>query len=85
MMQLLPGGNGGLLQGVASGVMPGKPSVPPLPSRQDPEVIAARERQRQIELNRSGRRASTLTGPRGVQDKLGVVNRPQARESQLLG
>ncbi len=75
----------GAAGGVLGGLRPQQNTVPPLPSREDSEVQAARELQRQTALKRSGRRKSILTSPRGVEDKLGTVNRPQARESQLLG
>ena len=34
---------------------------------------------------RRGRRASILTGPGGIDDELGAVNRPMARGATLLG
>ena len=75
-MQLLPGFGGG----------PSTPaSPPPLPTREDPQIRAARETQRQAELRRKGRRKAILTTGRGIEDELGTVNRPQAREARLLG
>jgi hypothetical protein len=65
--------------------VPPVPEVAEVPTEDDPEVLAARERQRQAELRRRGRRAAILTGGQGVTDPLGVVNRPQARSATLLG
>ncbi len=63
---------------------PGVKKVAPPPTRQDPEISAARERQRKAELKRKGRRSTILTSARGVKEKLGVT-RPQARGATLLG
>lgn len=63
--------------------IPPPPELPPVPTREDPEISAARERQRQADLRRRGRRATILTGGRGVEDELGVVNRPQAGATRL--
>jgi hypothetical protein len=65
--------------------IPPPPELPEVPTIDDPEIAAARERQRQAELRRKGRRAAILTGGQGVTDPLGVVNRPQARSATLLG
>jgi|SRR3990172_11271278 len=64
---------------------PAMPSLPPLvppPSREDPEISAARKKQRMAELQRRGRQSMILTT--GEND-LGYVSRPQAREARLLG
>lgn len=40
----------------------------PLPQREDPSVIESREKLRLSEKRRKGRRATILTGGRGIQD-----------------
>lgn len=59
--------------------------LPPLPTRKDPEIEAARKRQQQADKLRRGRRSSILTGGQGVTEPLGAVNRPEARSAELLG
>jgi len=54
------------------------PVIQPVPTRRDPDVLAARERQTAEESRRRGRRAAIKTSPRGVTDPLGVVRRPGA-------
>ena len=88
-MQLLPGfgsGSPSAVTDVTAGLLGRKPpaSLPPLPTRRDPEIAAARKKQRDIELRRKGRRSTILTSGRGVEDQLGV-SRPQARGAELLG
>ena len=62
-----------------------KTPPPPVPaSISSAEVRAARSKQREEDLRRSGRRATILTSNRGVQDDLGV-SRPQARAATNLG
>lgn len=94
-MQLLPGFNGGGINTIDE-FIPGRggirkknpdfiPPVAPSPTRRDPEIVAAREKQRLTEQRRKGRRSTILTSGRGVEDKLGVT-RPQARGgAELLG
>lgn len=65
--------------------MPEAPAIPPPPSVEDPEIADARKKQTDTELKRRGRKASIMTSARGVEDELGVVNRPQARAAALLG
>ena len=65
--------------------LPELPALPPPPSTEDPAIEDARKKQMDTDLKRRGRRASILTSPRGVEDELGVVNRPQARAAALLG
>ena len=68
---------------------PEVPALPPPPSAQEPAIAeaieVARKKQTATDLKRRGRKASILTSPRGVEDELGVVNRPQARAAALLG
>ena len=62
------------------------PLIPtPPPEREDPEISAARKKQRATELRRKGRRSTILTSGRGITDPLGTVSRPEARTSELLG
>jgi len=61
------------------------PPLPPLPTRADPEIEAARKRQQTADKMRKGRKSAILTSGQGVQDELGTVSRPQARTSKLLG
>ena len=42
---------------------------PPIPTREDPAIGAARERQRLSDKRRRGRAASILTGPEGTMDE----------------
>lgn len=64
-------------------------ALPPPPSAQEPAISAAmeeaRKKQTATDLKRRGRKASILTSARGVENELGVVNRPQARAAALLG
>lgn len=69
---------------------PSKPQMPapppPPPKRDDPEIAAAKDKQRMADLKRKGRAASVLTSGRGVEEELGAVARPEARSgAQLLG
>ena len=59
--------------------------LPAFPTSADPEIEAARKRQRDAERLRSGRRASMITGGKGVTEPLGSVGRPEARAANLLG
>jgi hypothetical protein len=52
--------------------------LPPLPEREDPAVLEAREKLRLSEKRRKGRRASILTSGSGLDDELGIVQRPSA-------
>ena len=56
-----------------------------LPTAGDPEIEAARKRQREQERLRSGRRASIMSGGQGVASPLGVVSRPEGRAAELFG
>lgn len=58
---------------------------PPPPSTEDVAIQEVKERARDTEARRRGRRASILTSSRGVEDELGVFNRPRARAAELLG
>ena len=62
---------------------------PPLPTRKDPEIGAARERQRLASLRQSGRRATIMTSAAGLDDEdtLGgsPIRRPTARAASVLG
>jgi type IV secretory pathway VirB10-like protein len=78
------------LPGMGGGAPSPPPPPPPLPTRDDPAVAEAKEKQRMSELRRKGRRASILTSGSGVEDELGTAARPTAqagpaRSSQLLG
>lgn len=58
----------------------------PLPTRADPEIAAAKKRQKTADKLRKGRRSSILTSSGGVDDLLGTqVSRPEARGATLLG
>ena len=79
-----------LAAGALTPKIPGMPEFPirPPPTRRGSEISAAAEKQRQIELARRGRKASILTSSRGIEDELGIVNRPRAtedRQATLLG
>ena len=79
-MQILPGFGGD--------APPAPTPLPPVPTRADPEIAASKERLRQSELRRKGRRASILTSPKEEGGALGPgtsIERPQARAAQLLG
>lgn len=65
--------------------IPEPPPLPPITSRADPDIESARQRQREAERLRAGRRASIITGGQGVTEPLGSVSRPQAGGSTLLG
>ena len=65
--------------------IPEPPPLPAFPTSADPEIEAARKRQRDAERLRSGRRASMITGGKGVTEPLGSVGRPEARAANLLG
>jgi len=59
---------------------PKKPQKPPKPPKQsDPEVQAARDREREEARKRKGRRAATLTSP------LGDPGEAPTRKKALLG
>lgn len=75
MRLALPGFGGG---------PPAPAPLPPIPTREDPAVVEARNKLRQSELRRRGR-AATMVAP--SEGELGNpnVNRPQARSAQLLG
>ncbi len=60
------------------------PPPPPPPTREDPAVLAARERLRLSERRRVGRSATNLTGG-GAGLGNSAVSRPDGRPSQLLG
>ena len=53
----------------------------PLQKRDDPAVLAARERLRLAELSRRGRASTNLTSGFGTT----AISRPIARQAQLLG
>lgn len=73
--------------GLFGGDAPNAPAPPPpLPTRGDPEVAAARKREKLAARRRGGRASSILTSGRGVEEQLGTVSRPEAtRASELLG
>lgn len=54
---------------------PPPPPPPPLPTRDDPEVREAERRERLAAARRRGRRATILTGGRGVEGEA-LVGRP---------
>lgn len=85
----LLGGPAGAGVGQSIGASAGKEVPLPLlgsTSSSDASAIeAARARQRERDLRRRGRKATILTGSQGVEQGLGLVNRPQARASTLLG
>lgn len=58
--------------------------LPPLPTREDPEIEQARKRAQIAEKLRRGRRSTILTSGRGVEDQLGSVSRPEARGGATL-
>lgn len=58
---------------------------PPPPIPDDVLVEDAKRKQRMEDLRRRGRRASILTSASGIEQALGIVNRPQARAAELLG
>ena len=60
------------------------PPLPPLPTRADPAIEAARKKQQLLEKQRKGRGQSILTSGRGVEDGFGS-SQPEAREAKLLG
>jgi len=72
---------GGL--GAAGGVSAPQRTVPPPPPVAVPEAVLKREKL--AERKRKGRRSTILTAGRGLDDALGLVNRPQARGAELLG
>lgn len=60
-----------------SRVIPGmeKPKIPKLPPVASSKTKESKPKEDKL---KPGRRASMLTGARGVEDKLGVASRPQA-------
>jgi len=60
------------------------PPPPPVPTPEDPSIAAARNKQRQTDLQRRGRAASILTSGLGVPGNA-TVNRPAASASDQLG
>ncbi len=61
--------------------------LPPLPTREDPSVKAARDREKLEAGRRKGRRATVLTSGQGVTDE-GTLGRPRLtgdRSATLLG
>lgn len=66
------------LPGFGSSAPAAPAPLPPLPDREDPAVLEAREKLRLSEKRRRGRRASILTGGSGLDDELGFVYRPSA-------
>jgi len=71
------------LGGTPTPVIP--PPPPPPPTTETKDAQNALNRSLVAERKRRGRRATILTSPRGIQDQLGVINRPQARGAELLG
>lgn len=60
---------------------PKPPPIQPLPppiTREDPEIKAAKEKQRRSELQRKGRRSQILTGS-DIESTFGDVSRPEAK------
>ena len=66
------------LPGFSSSAPAAPAPLPPLPEREDPAVIEARESLRLSEKRRRGRRASILTSGAGLDDELGFIRRPTA-------
>jgi type IV secretory pathway VirB10-like protein len=58
---------------------------PPVPTREDPAVEESKKKLRMAERQRSGRRASILTGGQGVMGEAAATERPEARSAALLG
>ncbi len=79
------GAGGKKIIGALTPDVPGAKPLPPLPTRQDPAIGAARREQQTLERRRRGRRSTILTSGQGVEDQLGIISRPQARSAQLLG
>ena len=73
------------LKNILNPDIPEAPPLPSVPTAADPEIEAARKRQRAAERLRTGRRASMITGGKGVTEPLGSVGRPEARAANLLG
>lgn len=68
------------LPGFSSSAPAAPAPLPPLPEREDPTVLEAREKLRLSEKRRKGRRASILTSGSGLEDELGIVHRPSASQ-----
>jgi hypothetical protein len=79
--EVAPGVSGPLLP---PPIPPPEP-LPPPSNLQSPEVIAARQRALDEARRRRGRQSTILTSERGVEDQLGIISRPEARASKLLG
>lgn len=60
---------------------------PPVPTRDDPKVLEARQREVAAAKLRKGRAAAIKTSSQGVTDQLSSssVSRPAARSATLLG
>ena len=67
------------------GRLPDTPPLPPITTRDDPEIEAARQREREAQRLRSGRRSQILTSGAGDTAPLGSSSRPAARAANLLG
>lgn len=78
---LIGGGGGNPLSGLKQAAQ----QRTPLPKRTDTAVTDAAKRAKQAAKLRQGRRATILSGPRGVVGELGSVSRPAARSAKLLG
>ena len=68
---------------------PKKPKPPPplsaSPSADSDAVKAALQKAIDEARNRKGRKSTILTSSQGVDDQLGIINRPQAQSATLFG
>ena len=67
------------------GKIPDAPPLPPVTTRDDPEIESARQREREAQKLRQGRRSQILTSGAGDTAPLGSSSRPTARAANLLG
>lgn len=70
--------------GFGGGPSPPKP-LPPPPTREDPAIKAARTKQENIRLRKKGRQSTILNSGNGLEDVLGIINRPEAQGKNRLG
>jgi len=69
---------------LGGGKLPTPAPLPPLPTREDPEIDAARKRQATADKLRKGRRSSILTSSSGTTDSFNA-ERPAATGVTKLG